>query len=81
MIAQAIVVVSPFQSYCFAGYRTLFPYKATWGSSLARCCRLAVAPTFFMQFVFAGALTNYCVTGINMEGVVQAGSLGVYHSE
>ena len=80
LIAQAIVVV-----YFSLLLRRLlphtFPYKATWGSSLARCCRFAVAPKFLMQSVFAGALTSFLVTGLNLEGDMQALAFNIYNNE
>ena len=36
---------------------------------------------YFVQSVSAGALSNYCVTGLNLQGVVQAFSLGLYNFE
>ena len=41
----------------------------------------AVAPTLFMQSEAAGAFSNYGVTGLNLDGVVQAFSLGLYYFE
>ena len=55
--------------------------KVPCGSSLARCCRLAVAPTFLMQSVIDGAFSNYGVTGLNLEGVTRAFFLGLYNFE
>ena len=55
--------------------------KVLCGSSLARCCRFAVAPTFLMMSEAAGAFSNYMVTGLNLEGVVQAFSFGLYNFE
>ena len=66
---------------CFADYRRGYTNKVRCGSSLARCCRLAVAPMYFVQSVSAGAISNYCVTGLNLQGVVQAFSLGLYYFE
>ena len=66
---------------CFADYRRGYTNKVRCGSSLARCSRFAVAPMYFVQSMSAGATSNYCVTGLNLQGVVQAVSLGLYHFE
>ncbi len=55
--------------------------KVRCGSSLARCCRFAVAPTFFTMSEVAGAFSNYGVAGLNFEGVVQAYAMGLYNLE
>ena len=55
--------------------------KVLCGSSLARCCRLAVAPKYLMQSAIAEALPIYGVTGLNFEGVVQTFSSGVFNFE
>ena len=79
MIAQAIVVV--YFSTASQATTAHFPYKATWGSSLARCCRFAVAPKFLMKSVFVGALTSFFVTGSNGKGDMQAFSFSSYNNE
>ena len=66
---------------CFADYRRGYTNKVRCGSSLARCCRFAVAPTYLMQSVTAGAFSNYGVTGLNLEGVVLAYTLDLYNFE
>ena len=55
--------------------------KVPCGSSLARCCRLAVAPMYLMQSAIAEALPIYGVTGLNYEGVVQTFFLGLFNYE
>ena len=65
---------------CFADYRC-YTNKVLCGSSLARCCRLAVAPTYLMQSAIAEALPIYGVTGLNFEGVVQTFFSGVLNFE
>ena len=71
MIAQDVVVVSIW-SYCFAdNYRTLLTNKAWWGSSLARCCRLAVAPKYGKLSVFTGSSMGFDVTGL-ISGIAVA---------
>ena len=81
LIAQAIVVVLHFSRTASQATTAHFPYKATWGSSLARCCRFAVAPKFLMQSVFVGALTSFFVTGLNGKGDMQAFSFSSYNNE
>ena len=80
LIAQAIVVVY-FSLLLRRLLPHIFPYKATWGSSLARCCRFAVAPKFLMKSVFVGALTSFFVTGLNGKGDMQAFSFSSYNNE
>ena len=66
---------------CFADYRRGYTNKVRCGSSLARCCRLAVAPMYLMQSAIAEALPIYGVTGLNFEGVVPAYTLDLYNFE
>ncbi len=65
---------------CFADYRC-YTNKVPCGSSLARCCRFAVAPTYPTQSTIAEALPIYGVTGLNFEGVVQTFFLGLFNYE
>ena len=50
---------------CFADYRlSLATNKVRCGSSLARCRRIAVAPTYGEQQATVEALSAYLVTGL-----------------
>ena len=55
--------------------------KVRCGSSLARCRRIAVAPTYGEQQVTNDALTAYVVTGLMSTPVMAVAATGVFYFE